>query len=170
MKKARLAMRRAKVRTRRTCGAIVAIGASTVLAVSSLAAVAPSAAKAEYYGGCTYSWGTPCYIVYGAQNFLITMDPDHAYGLFANAATNNGYKAAKHDGVERDVCGTIMYNEGTLSPYPWSCNWGEVVTNYGSGITGYSAIGTGVAYYGIALYEMANYGEYGPCGQVGSTC
>jgi hypothetical protein len=145
------------------------------LAVSVLAAGAgttaliPAAAQAEYYGGCTYSWGGPCYIVYGGINYLITMDPDHAASTFANAKPNNGYKVPKYDGKERDVCGTIMYHEGTLSPYGWSCGWGEVITTY-PGITGYSAIGTGVEYYGIALYQMIDWSEYGPCGQVGSDC
>ncbi|HEY4427673.1 MAG TPA: hypothetical protein VGN08_05675 [Solirubrobacteraceae bacterium] len=143
--------------------ALLAIGA-----VVALAAIAPGAARAEYYGGCTYSWGTPCYIVYGGINYLITQDPDHAVYSWGSTPPFNGYKTAKYDGVERDVCGTIMEHEGTLYPYGWTCGWGQFVQTY-PGIVGYSAIG-GAQYYNIALYQMIDWGEAGPCGQQGSNC
>ncbi len=129
----------------------------------------PAGAHAEYLGGCTYSWGAPCYIVYGYENYLITQDPDHAYRAWGGGATNNGYKPPTYDGRERDVCGTIMSHEGTLGPFGWSCAWGQVVETYPTTL-GYSAIGTGQVYYGISLYQMVDYSEYGPCGQYGSEC
>jgi hypothetical protein len=139
-----------------------------IAAITLTAAIAPGAAHAEYYGGCTYSWGAPCYIVYGGINYLITQDPDHAVYAWGSTRPFNGYKTAKYDGVERDICGTIMEHEGTLYPYGWTCGWGQVAQTY-PGIVGYSAIG-GAQYYNIALYQMIDWGEAGPCGQQGSNC
>ena len=153
---------------RRSTATVASLAVACVLAIACAFTLAPSAAHAEYYGGCTYSWGSPCYIVYGGMNYLITMDPDHAVSTFGSTKPFNGYKAPKHDGAERNICGTIMYHPGTLSPFGWSCGWGEVVNTYPTTV-GYSAIG-GAEYFGVALYQMVNWGEYGPCGQVGSTC
>jgi hypothetical protein len=155
---------RTPVRTRLALLSTTAVAAVSVLGAFS--ALVPASANASYYGGCTYTWGTPCYIVYGGINYLITQDPDHAASTWGSAPPWNGYKVPKHDGIERDICGTIMAHEGTLGPYGWSCGWGQVVENY-PGITGYSAIG-GAEYYGIALYQMIDYGEYGPCPAQGS--
>jgi hypothetical protein len=163
----RLLMAAVRKARRRIAMVTATTACAGVLAGGGMLTLAP-AAQAEYYGGCTYSWGSPCYIVYGGMNYLITTDPDHAASTWGGTKPFNGYRVPRHDGVERDICGTIMYHPGTLSPYGWSCGWGEVVNTYPT-IVGYSAIG-GAEYYGIALYQMVNWGEYGPCGQVGSTC
>jgi hypothetical protein len=146
----------------------IALFAIAAVTVTGTVALAPATAEAEYYGGCSYSWGAPCYIVYGGINYLITQDPDHAVNSWGSTKPFNGYKVPKYDGVERDICGTIMEHEGTLYPYGWTCGWGQVVQTY-PGIVGYSAIG-GANYYNIALYQMIDWGEAGPCGQQGSNC
>jgi hypothetical protein len=140
--------------------AVMALG----LAAFTVSAVTPSTARAatvyeERYGGCTYSWGGPCYIWWGAMNYLVTMDPDHAVGVMGEArATFNGYKKAKRDGIERDVCGTIFKAQGSGQEYNWTCSWGEAIATYPESV-GWSAIGTGVEYYGIALYDVAGWGN-----------
>jgi hypothetical protein len=138
---------------------------ATALAPAALAgsfADSIESADAEAFGGCTYSWGSPCYIVYGVMNSTYTLDSEHAYYWWGPTYAENGYRGPTRDGRTRDVCGTIMYHEGRLEPYGWTCAWGAVDTSYPL-TTGYSVIGTGQVYYGIALYQDVNYAEYGPC-------
>ncbi len=74
----------------------------------------------------------------------------------------NGYHAPTKGGITNvGVCDTIMYNEGVLSPYSWSCGTENVVSTYG-GIVGYSAIGGGEN-WGVSMYQDVDWAEYGPC-------
>lgn len=172
LKSARGVRRRARERGQSIRNRLTILGVAAVAALAGTAALAPSAAQAQYYGGCTYSWGTPCYIVYGGPssqiNFLITQDSEHAANTWGALKPNNGYALPVRDNRTRDLCGTIMYKPGTLSPYGWTCNWGTTSTTYPNTV-GYSAIG-GAEYYGIKVYQMINYTEGGPCGQQGSEC
>lgn len=145
----------ARARTALLLGALVAAAA---LGLATKAPTAQATYFEEKYGGCTYSWGAPCYIWTGAMNFLITMDPDHAVELMgAERATFNGYKKAKHDGIERDVCGTIFAKIGGPEDYPWTCNWGRTIVTYPE-TYGISTIG-GANYSQIALYDVAGWGN-----------
>jgi hypothetical protein len=153
----------------RTALAVTAVTATAAIGLG--AALTPSTAQAQYWGGCTYSWGAPCYIVYGNINFLGTLDSQRAYNLFGGTKVhaNNGYPAPKADGRERDVCASLFYQEGGPQATGWVCDWQQVWTSFPYTV-GYSAIGTNQVYYGIAIYQLINWTEGGPCGQMGSEC
>jgi hypothetical protein len=130
-------------------------------AIAMIPKVSSASAETRYteaYGGCTYSWGTPCYIWLGEVNYLITMDPDNASINMGTQYTFNGYPRPKRDGVERDLCGTLTPNETGGLIYPWTCNWGETVVTYPP-TYGYTAIGGG-NYHNIALYDVAGWGGF----------
>ena len=142
---------------------VTAAGVLALTGAFGSAATPASANQAQQYAGCTYSWGTPCYVIYEGINYLITSDPDHAATDWGSYPPDNHYKRPVADGKARDVCSTVMSHEGTLAPYGWTCNWGQVIETYPC-IEGYAAIGTGVPYYGIALYQMIDFSEVGaPC-------
>jgi hypothetical protein len=143
---------RAAVR-RRVLLALSAVAVSAALAI-------PASAGAEYYWGCTYSWGSACFAPRsGGVNFLITQDPDHA-GEWGGVKPENGYPPPKWDGRERDVCGGV-WNSQVGQNVPWSCTWGQNVYTFPY-VSGQGMIGTAVAYYKIGLYQVIDYGEYGP--------
>jgi hypothetical protein len=152
---------------RRIVGAwrkIAALTAITgVAALAGLGTLGATGAQATYVGGCKYNWGTPCYIVYGGINELENMDDKWAYGEGLRS-TYNGYPGPDSTGHANIItCDTVMYHEGTLSPYPWTCQNEHHIEDYSPGITGYSAIGTGTEMSGLNMYEIADSGEYGPC-------
>ena len=151
-------LRRATARTRRVSVrsrfAIAAAGAA--LAVAGLGAWA-SPAGAEYTQGCTYSYPNDCYGPWGANDFLITMDPDRALWL---AGTNNGYPKPKWDGRERYVCGSV-WSGGPGTSIPWSCAWKEDVYTF-PWINGQALIASSIAYQKIALYQVIDYSQNGP--------
>ena len=134
--------------------AVAAAGAA--LAVAGLGAwVSP--ASAEYTWGCTYSYPNTCFGPWGANDFLITMDPDHALWL---AGTNNGYPKPKWDGRERYVCGSV-WSGGPGTSIPWSCAWREDVYTF-PWINGRALIASSLAYSRIALYQVIDYSQNGP--------
>ncbi len=78
--------------------------------------------------------------------------------------TYNGYPAPDANGHTGVItCDTVMYHEGTLSPYPWTCQNEYHIEDYSSGIEGYTAIGTETNINNLNMYEIADSGEYGPC-------
>lgn len=135
-------------------GALLAIA---VLAAVSVAALPTASASASWYAGCTYSWAKTCFTYQGYIDYLITQDPDSALATWGTLQPQNGYKAPKHDGVERDVCGTISEST-THIIYEWTCNWGTAARTYPT-TYGIATIGSGIPYYNIALYQMVNYGS-----------
>lgn len=136
---------------------LMAVAAATAVGAFAI----PATASAEYYWGCTYSWGSVCFAPRsGGVNYLVTMDPDHARSLTGGAPTQNGYPRAREDNRERDVCGAV-WNAQVGQSVPWSCSWGQNV--YTFPLTGgQGMIGTAVQYYGIALYQVIDYSENGP--------
>jgi hypothetical protein len=127
--------------------------------VATAAFAIPASAGAEYYWGCTYSWGSACFAPRaGGVNYLITQDPDHAteWGV----PPQNGYPKARWDGRERDVCGGV-WNAQVGQNVPWSCSWGQNIYTFPM-VGGQGMIGTGVQYYRIALYQVIDFSEYGP--------
>jgi hypothetical protein len=134
------------------------LAASAALAATAFA-VSAAPAGAEYFWGCTYSWEHVCFAPpTGAQNYLVTLDPDHALGI-GFYSTQNGYPGPKYDGRTRDVCGGV-WNGSAGQDVPWSCSWGENAYTF-EYAWGKAMIGAG-QYYNIALYQIINWTEPGP--------
>jgi hypothetical protein len=143
--------------SKRKRAALLAVGALATAGAFVLPAVP---ASAEYYWGCTYSYGNACFSHHPEGiNYLITMDPDKAgYSFGWGGITNNGYPGPKYDGRERCV-GSAIWDNGQV--VPWVAAWGRVIVTYPEAHWGEGMIGTCVEYYEIALYQMVDYSEYG---------
>lgn len=112
----------------------------------------------EYWWGCTYTWGTACIEPHYETRitYLRSMDPDNAAAWLPGQETENRYKAPHPDGIERCVAAAV-WNGGLTEP--WVAGWGYAAYLLPSAPPGYGMIGSCEPYYGIALYQMVNWGE-----------
>ena len=137
---------------------LVAALLAVLLTMLVAAATRPAPASAQWYWGCTYSWGSPCYGQQQWVDFLITQDPDHALKSWPGYPTQNGYKQPKHDGIERCVAGSI-WGEIHGQEVPWVGGWGQVTQSYQTSYYGFPLIGSCAEYQKVALYQMVDLGQ-----------